>query len=217
MPDTDWPISGHPPASSRTALKPRFRCRFLPLGTSSAFTCVRLSGSTPDNSYAAFSSTLTTTVFSQRSSRWFDASPHRATPEGHNSSIFYAAPHHKGSTPTCRLLSARAAQQCRGRHPHLGLASEPCGEQLRTPGSRCVEPLVQQQHLRPIPPRRRRLAQPARLRPLGRVRQDARQGSPHLRPLLGPDPASSVRRLRRRRHLGSDRSPPGRRQTRPRR
>ena len=59
------------------------------------FTLVRLSGSTPDSSYAAFSSTLTTTVFSQRSSRWFDASPHRATPEGHNSSISYAAPHHK--------------------------------------------------------------------------------------------------------------------------
>jgi len=42
------------------------------------------SWSLPDASPGAFSSSLTTTVFSQRSMRWFEASPHRAAPEGHN-------------------------------------------------------------------------------------------------------------------------------------
>ncbi len=82
MPDTDWPISGHPPASSRDCIEPPVS---MSLPTSRHF----ISGSlafvflipTPDGSHAAFSSTLTTTVFSQCSSRWFDASPHRATPE----------------------------------------------------------------------------------------------------------------------------------------
>ena len=42
------------------------------------------SRSLPDAFSGAFSSSLTTTVFSQRSTRWFDISPHRATPKGHN-------------------------------------------------------------------------------------------------------------------------------------
>ena len=36
---------------------------------------------------------LTTTVFSQRSLRWFDASPRRATPKGHKTFIIHTAPH----------------------------------------------------------------------------------------------------------------------------
>jgi hypothetical protein len=45
----------------------------------------------PNASNDAFSSSLTTTVFSQRSMRWFGASPRRAAPEG-QTSISYAAP-----------------------------------------------------------------------------------------------------------------------------
>jgi len=55
----------------------------------------------------AFSSSLTTTVFSQRSMRWFDASPRRATPKGHKSFIFHAAPHRTRS-PTWWPRSPRS-------------------------------------------------------------------------------------------------------------
>ena len=51
----------------------------------------------------AFSLTLTTTVFSQRSSGWFDACPRRPASEGHQSSISCSAPHPEMS-PTCHLL-----------------------------------------------------------------------------------------------------------------
>src|SRR5829696_329385 len=44
----------------------------------------------------AFSLSLTTTVFSQRSTGWFDARPRRPTPEGHTS-ISRTAPSPKGS------------------------------------------------------------------------------------------------------------------------
>ena len=44
------------------------------------------SRSPPDASTGAFSSSLTTTVFSQRSMRRFEASPRRATPKGHKPS-----------------------------------------------------------------------------------------------------------------------------------
>src|SRR5664279_3680004 len=47
----------------------------------------------------AFSSSLTTTVFSQRSMRWFDATPRRATPKGQQSFIFHAAAH-RSRSPT---------------------------------------------------------------------------------------------------------------------
>src|SRR5207247_1695518 len=40
----------------------------------------------PDASHDAFSSSLTTTVFSQRSMRWFGASLRRATPKGQDPS-----------------------------------------------------------------------------------------------------------------------------------
>ena len=48
-------------------------------------------------------------------------------------------------------------------------------------GARRVQPVVQQQRLGAVAPGRRRLARPARLRPLGDVREDAGQGSAGLR------------------------------------
>src|SRR5664279_2282057 len=58
----------------------------------------------------AFSSSLTTTVFSQRSIRWFDATPRRATPKGHQSFISHAAAHRlRSPTYIPTSLSARVA------------------------------------------------------------------------------------------------------------
>ena len=71
---------------------PRFRCHLSGLDTSSAVRLRSPSRSPPDAITCAFSSSLTTTVFSQRSMRWFDASPRRATPKGHQSFIFCTAP-----------------------------------------------------------------------------------------------------------------------------
>ncbi len=64
------------------ALRPRFRCRFLNLDASTVVHSRSSSRSPPDDSPAAFSSTLTTTVFSQRSSRWFDTIPRKDDAEG---------------------------------------------------------------------------------------------------------------------------------------
>jgi len=50
------------------------------------------SWSPPDASNRAFSGSLTTTVFSQRSIRWFDALPRRTTPKGQQASISSTAP-----------------------------------------------------------------------------------------------------------------------------
>src|ERR1019366_2348306 len=71
----------------------------------------------------AFSSSLTTTVISQRSMRWFDASPRRATPKGHNL-------HHLHSTasrsPTyIELLSALVAHP---RSSKFGLSRKRSGQ-----------------------------------------------------------------------------------------
>ena len=54
--------------------------------TSAAIRLRSPSRSPPDASHDAFSSSLTTTVFSQRSMRWFEASPRRAAPKGRNPS-----------------------------------------------------------------------------------------------------------------------------------
>jgi hypothetical protein len=110
MPGTTWPVGGRPPGSSRaTADRPGFDVTLL-LDTSAAIRSRSPSRSPPDTLTRAFSSTLTTTVFSQRSSRWFDASPRRATPEGQQSSIFYTAPHPARSpTPSDLPFRARGA------------------------------------------------------------------------------------------------------------
>jgi hypothetical protein len=65
------------------------------------------SGSLPDASRAPFPSSLTTTVFSQRSMRRLETTPRRAAPGGHQSPISRAAPHQETSLPThSRLPSA---------------------------------------------------------------------------------------------------------------
>jgi hypothetical protein len=75
MPDTAWPVSGHPPDSSRNT--PHAPVSMSPVSVTTLhqrFACARL----PDpylTHTCAFSSSLTTTVFSQRSMRRFDASP----------------------------------------------------------------------------------------------------------------------------------------------
>ena len=56
----------------------------------------RLPGPHLTRSSRAFSLSLTTTVFSQRSTGWFDACPRRPTPEGQQSSISRTAPLPKG-------------------------------------------------------------------------------------------------------------------------
>ena len=55
------------------------------------------SRSPPDASHDAFSSSLTTTVFSQRSMRWFEASLRRATPKGQDPS---SPPQHRIKDPS---------------------------------------------------------------------------------------------------------------------
>jgi hypothetical protein len=92
MPGTAWPVNGLPPGSSRGYWVAPVLMPFPGLDTSSAVRSRSPSRSLPDPSTGAFSSSLTTTVFSQRSMRWLDASPRRATPEGQQSSIFRTAP-----------------------------------------------------------------------------------------------------------------------------
>ena len=62
---------------------PGFDVVWFPFDTSAAIHLRSSSRTPPDASYDAFSSSLTTTVFSQRSMRRFEASPRRATSKGH--------------------------------------------------------------------------------------------------------------------------------------
>ncbi len=111
-PGTAWPILGSPPGSSRERDKdPRFRCRlrFTALQqrrpdrpTPGRAILERLPGPHLTRSRRASPLTLTTTVFSQRSSGWFDACPRRPTPEGQQSPISRTAPLQK-ELPTLLL------------------------------------------------------------------------------------------------------------------
>src|SRR5664280_2756836 len=79
------------------------------------------SQSPPDVSWTPFSSSLTTTVFSQRSMRRFEASPRRAAPKGQPSSLVQ----HRIKNPYLHvgLLSAfvtHGAALLKGRHAALG-------------------------------------------------------------------------------------------------
>ena len=97
-PGTAWPVNGHLPRLSREHSKdPRFRCH-LKLTTlqrrrpAQPGALERLPGPHLTRSSRAVSLTLTTTVFSQRSSGRFDAYPRRSTPKGQRSSISRTAP-----------------------------------------------------------------------------------------------------------------------------
>src|ERR1019366_97298 len=106
-PVTTWPVSRHPPGSSRgndwtpVLMTPlRFR-RFSSGSLTFAFparTC-RIS--------CAFSATLTTTALNRSSLRWFETSPCRAVPEGHTS-ITSTAPHPKITILLHRNLHQRS-------------------------------------------------------------------------------------------------------------
>jgi acetyl esterase/lipase len=84
MPDTAWPISGHPPGSSRSRFNTPVLMSTVCVTTRQQwFTRVRL----PDphlTDYVRLSPTLTTTVFNKRSLGRFEASLRRATPKGHD-------------------------------------------------------------------------------------------------------------------------------------
>jgi hypothetical protein len=108
MPDTAWPMDGSPPGSSRRPLTAPVLMSAACFDTSSAVRFRSPFRSPPDASWTPFSPTLTTTVFSQRSLRWFDASPRRATPKGHKTFIICTAPHQVG-LPTSTSLSALVA------------------------------------------------------------------------------------------------------------
>ena len=69
------------------------------------------SWSPPDASKRAFSLSLTTTVFSQRSTGWFDASPRRATPEGQQASISRTAPCQKALSTNRTPLHVRGTRR----------------------------------------------------------------------------------------------------------
>ena len=82
MPDTAWAVSRLPPDLSRvnntpSVLMPFIRFRHFISG-SFAFTFL----TSPDAIVYAFSVTLTTLAFDQRSLRWFEASSCKAAPEG---------------------------------------------------------------------------------------------------------------------------------------
>jgi hypothetical protein len=94
--------AGHRLASKQTPAKPipespehpGFRCHlsgFRHLSNDSL--ALAFPGPHPDASHDAFSSSLTTTVFSQRSTRWFGSVPPQGDSEGPRSSISRTAPH----------------------------------------------------------------------------------------------------------------------------
>ena len=99
MPDTTWPVSGYPPGSSRSRRNTPVSMSSKRFGTSATIRSRSPSQSPPDASAGAFSSSLTTTVFSQRSMRRLEASLRRATPKGHETFISRTAPH-QGLAPT---------------------------------------------------------------------------------------------------------------------
>src|SRR6266542_2189450 len=114
MPDTAWPVNGHPPDLSRKFLSPPVLMPSVRFDTSSAVHSRSSSWSPPDASTDAFSSSLTTTVINQRSMRWFDISPRRATSKGHTF-ITCTAPHQE--TPLRHPPSAFVAHTRSKKRP----------------------------------------------------------------------------------------------------
>ncbi len=98
-PDSRRLHAGHHLANKRAPARlipgllgcPGFDATYLVSTRQQRFAYARLSG--PHLTHiCAFSSSLTTTVINQRSMRWFDASPRRATPKGPQSFISRTAP-----------------------------------------------------------------------------------------------------------------------------
>jgi len=86
MPNTTWPETGTParPCSHGLANGRDFDATPTLDDTSTAVRGYSSSWSPPDTSKDAFSTSLTTTVFSQRSMWRFEASARPATPKGQN-------------------------------------------------------------------------------------------------------------------------------------
>ena len=116
MPDTTWPIGGHPPGSSRDRIDTPVPMSSLTFDTSTAIRLRSPSRSPPDTLTGAFSSSFTTTVFSQRSTRWFGTSRRRAVPKGHTF-ISHTAPHQEPRLHDQAPLSAFVAHQEFWNHP----------------------------------------------------------------------------------------------------
>jgi len=92
-PDTTWPVNGHPPGSSRRSFESTVSMSSVLISTLTALRPAPLSPRQPDTSWhvfltppdasrAPFPQPLTTTVFSQRSAGWLDASPPQGDAEG---------------------------------------------------------------------------------------------------------------------------------------
>ena len=99
------------------------------------------SRSPPDASPGAFSSSLTTTVFSQRSMRRLEASPRRAAPKGQQSFISRTAPHQGTHLPTWRAPFCVRDTRCGSSGVSCRPASAgPGGRRLRAHPSRPAGP-----------------------------------------------------------------------------
>src|SRR5674476_852504 len=111
-PDTAWPVSG---SSARLIPKlythPGFDAIFCFSMLQQWFAHARLSDPCLTTLTPPFPQSLTTTFFSQCSTRRLDVSLRRATPKGHKTFISYTALLHKGRPtlqPPCRIRGTRA-------------------------------------------------------------------------------------------------------------
>jgi hypothetical protein len=83
MPDTAWPINGHPPDSSRdNSNTPVSNPPDLVSTRQQRFACARLPGPRLTHPCAPFPHRSPRSRHRSRSMRWFEASPRRATPKG---------------------------------------------------------------------------------------------------------------------------------------
>jgi len=104
MPDTTWPVSGHPPGSSREQPEApvSMSCGYSSRHVNTAIHSRSPSWSPPDASTAPSPHRSPPRPHDQRSMRWFEASPRRATPKGQPSST--AQHRHHPRSPTHRDL-----------------------------------------------------------------------------------------------------------------
>jgi hypothetical protein len=89
MPDTAWPIHGHPPDSiPGSGTQPGSDAIFKISTPQTAVVSLIPTWRLKD----AFSTSLTTTVFSQRSTWWFETIPHRTIPKDRGRDRRYQRP-----------------------------------------------------------------------------------------------------------------------------
>jgi hypothetical protein len=112
MPDTTWPISGHPPGSSRDTKDTPVLMSSSPFDTSAANRLRSPSRSPPDTSCVPFPHRSPRSRHRSRSMWRFEASPRRATPKGQQSFISCTAPHQQAlptsNSPPCSGHTLRA-------------------------------------------------------------------------------------------------------------